>query len=155
MKQKSPIKYHISSSVWSSIKHKYQEATLNSSWLLGNGRDINFWTDLWCGQPIVNTLNLPMEFHTCLKASIHLFINNSSWNIPQIFYHRFPNMQDIIEKDIIPAMERDDQFIWNHSRDGDMTFKEAYQFQCKVGQNILWAKSFWNIVIPPSKSFMV
>jgi hypothetical protein len=155
MKQKSPIKYLISSSVWSSIKHKYQEATLNSSWLLGNGRNINFWTDSWCGQPIVKTLNIPMESHSSLKASVHLFINNSTWNIPHIFYQIYPFMQDIVEKITIPAIERDDQFIWNHSHDGDLTFKEAYQFQCQAGQNISWAKSISNIAIPPSKSFMV
>jgi len=96
-----------------------------------------------------------MDLHSSLKASVHLFINNASWNIPQIFYHRFLHMQDVIEKITIPTLERDDQFIWNHSHDGGLTFKEAYQFHCKAGQNISWAKSIWNIAIPPSKSFMV
>jgi len=111
MKQKSPINYHISSSVWTSIKHKYHEVIHNSSWLLGNGRNINFLTDSWCGQPIVNTLNIPFGMHSSLKASVHLFINNASWNISQIIYHRFPNLQDVIEKVTIPAIDRDDQFI--------------------------------------------
>lgn len=40
--KKCPISYHISSSIWSSIKHQYLEVTLNSTWLLEDGANINF-----------------------------------------------------------------------------------------------------------------
>jgi len=54
LQRKSPISYHIFSSVWSSIKHKFSEVSQNTSWNLGNGQFINFWKDSWCGEPLVN-----------------------------------------------------------------------------------------------------
>jgi len=39
--------------------------------------------------------------------------------------------------------------------DGSLTFKDSYQYHSNVGLNISWAKSLWNISIPPSKFVMV
>jgi len=82
MKNQKPINYHISSSVWSGIKHKYSEIILNSSWLLGNGNDINFWTDSWCGVPLVTSLNISPGIHPYLLSPVSMFINNFAWNVP-------------------------------------------------------------------------
>jgi len=155
LKHKTPVNYHIISSVWSSIKHKYNEITSNSSWLLGNGNDISFWLDPWSGEPLVKILNIPTSLHPSLKAIVNLFINNKSWSIPENLIQMFPSLQGIIKPVSIPAIERDDQFIWSHSHDGNLSFKEAYQHHCHIGQNMSWANSIWNIAIPPSKSFMV
>ena len=155
LKNLTPIRYHISSSIWNGIKHKFNEVLHNSSWLLGNGEDINFWTDAWCGQPLVDVLNIPSDLHPFLKATVNMFINNASWKIPQYLYQNFPILQGIIEKITIPTVARDDQIIWNHSHDGNLSFKEAYEYHYNVGQNISWAKNMWNFAIPPSKSTMI
>jgi len=128
---------------------------LNSSWLLGNGNDINFWTDSWCGSPLASTLNIPNDLHSSLKALVSQFIINSAWSIPPNLLQIFPNLQSFIDDIVIPINDRDDQFIWNHSHDGGLSFKEAYQFHCNAGQNLAWAKCIWNNAIPPSKSTMV
>lgn len=41
------ISYHVYSSIWSSIKHKYGEILDNCQWKIGNGANIKFWTDPW------------------------------------------------------------------------------------------------------------
>ncbi|GAU26383.1 hypothetical protein TSUD_221100 [Trifolium subterraneum] len=48
-----------------------------------------------------------------------------------------------------------DEFLWNHSHDGNLSFKDAYLFHCQEGQQISWAKSIWNPAIPPSKIFLL
>jgi len=39
------IRYHIYSSIWSSIKVEHEEVLLNSSWNIGNGQKLDFWKD--------------------------------------------------------------------------------------------------------------
>jgi len=68
-----PISYHISSSIWSSITHQYTEVTSNSSWLLGTGADINFWSDSWCGAPLTSALQIHPAIH-CNALFIYLII---------------------------------------------------------------------------------
>lgn len=39
------INHHIFSSLWSTIKHELPVIKDNSTWLIGNGKHINFWHD--------------------------------------------------------------------------------------------------------------
>jgi hypothetical protein len=82
LKGTTPISYHIFSSIWSSIKHKFHEICNNTSWQVGNGEAINFWSDPWCGDPLVFSLNIPQHLHSLLKDKVKDFIENESWNIP-------------------------------------------------------------------------
>lgn len=43
----NPIPHHISSSIWSGIRHVISSILENIAWLLGNGLRINFWTQKW------------------------------------------------------------------------------------------------------------
>jgi len=104
----------------------FNELKSNSSWLLGNGIDINFWTDSWCGTVLVVALIIPSDLHAPLKASVSQFIISNAWNIPQILLQMFSNLQSYFEDIVIPVNDRDDQYIWNHSHNGDLSFKEAY-----------------------------
>jgi len=61
----------------------------------------------------------------------------------------------MIDKTTIPIIQREDRFIWNHSHDGDLSFKEAYLYHCTPDQNVDWNKQVWHASIPPSKSIMV
>ena len=155
MKNQQPVKYDISSSIWSGIKHKYSEVILNSSWLVGNRSEITFWTDNWCGEPLVSTLNISAIIQPLLKSFVSNFINGFTWNLPTSLVQIFPNLQSIIDKVYIPVVEKDDQLMWKHTHDGNLSFKDAYQYHCEIGQNISWAKITWNKSIPPSKYLMV
>jgi hypothetical protein len=55
----------------------------NSIWLLGNGADINFWLDNWCGVPIAEQLDIPNHLRRSLSASVSDFISNGQWSIPR------------------------------------------------------------------------
>jgi len=54
-----PIKHHIYSSLWSSMKEEFKDINNNTFWLLGNGNKINFWNDCWCGAPLSQALQIP------------------------------------------------------------------------------------------------
>jgi hypothetical protein len=58
-RQRRVILYHVYSSLWSIIKDEYEVILYNAVWLLGNAKDINFWSDSWCGWPLVEQFNIP------------------------------------------------------------------------------------------------
>jgi len=54
-----PISYHIHSSIWSSIRFEFENTNEQSCWGIGNGENVSFWNDNWCGAPLSTTFNLP------------------------------------------------------------------------------------------------
>jgi hypothetical protein len=155
LKGSNPISYHIFSSVWSSVKHKFYDICSNSSWQVGNGEMINFWLDPWCGDPLVHSLNIPQHLHPLLKAKVKDFIDNNRWKIPTCLLLAYPALQSLTDNIIIPLREKEDKFFWKHSHDGDLTMKDSYSFHCFDGQHLSWTKTVWNLYIPPSKSMVV
>ncbi|WJX52536.1 hypothetical protein P8452_38639 [Trifolium repens] len=155
LKGAKPISYHIFSSVWSSIKHKFHEVCTNSSWQIGNGESINFWSDPWCGDPLVVTLNIPLHLHSSLQAKVKDFIENKSWKIPVCLLFAYPDLQSFLNNVTIPLCEREDRLLWKHSHYGDLSMKDSYSFHCLSGQLMNWTKIVWNVSIPPSKSMVV
>lgn len=63
IRQRTPISYYIQSSIWPGIKSCIQTVLANVSWQLGYGKLINFWTDTWLSQPIVNILQIPEKIY--------------------------------------------------------------------------------------------
>jgi hypothetical protein len=127
----------------------------NSIWLLGNGENINFWLDKWCGDPLVEQLHIPVQFRHSLSSSVSDFIFNGHWNIPSQLSTMFSNLNSIVSKVLIPMEACNDNFLWKHSDSGDLELKQAYIFKSQHVQDLHWAKQIWNIAIPPSKSLMV
>lgn len=82
IRNKKAIVHHISSSIWSSAKHKLPTILSNSSWQLGNGESINFWCDSWCGETLTSACNIPSQFHDSHQSNVAHFIHNNSWRVP-------------------------------------------------------------------------
>lgn len=149
------IKHHISSSIWNGIKDKYSEILFNSSWLLGNGDNINFWLDHWCGTPLVSQLQIPENLHCSLNSKVSMFIVNGQWVVPQILQTHYPQLQQIINQIDIPLVSKEDEFIWNHTVSGSLSLKDAFLHLSVAGQHLWWSKLIWQVPIPPARSLMV
>ncbi|GAU40165.1 hypothetical protein TSUD_292700 [Trifolium subterraneum] len=135
-KKSKPVSYHVSSSIWSGIKHKFPDISLNCSWQIGNGEMVNFWTDSWCGEPLIDSLNIPQNLHHRLQASVSCFINNTSWQIPISITMAYPSIHHYIEQVTLPMLPKDDNYRWIHSHDGNLSFKDAYKYHCHPGQQL-------------------
>ncbi|GAU23976.1 hypothetical protein TSUD_327770 [Trifolium subterraneum] len=149
------IKHHIYSSLRSGIKSQDQFIAQNTRWLLGNGNSINFWLHNWCGTPIVNFLQIPQHLHSHLMARVSDFIINHQWFVPLDLQAAYPTLLPYLNQFDIPLEDKEDKLLWIHNSHGDLTLKDANLFFTNPGQKVNWAKSVWNIVVPPSKSFMV
>lgn len=58
MRAKNHIRYHIFSPLWISMKGSIDEVKFNSSWFIGNVRNIKFWLDRWNGSSVVDFLGI-------------------------------------------------------------------------------------------------
>jgi ribonuclease HI len=148
------IKHHIYSSIWSGIKDELEVICDNSVWLVGDGSNINFWLDSWCGDPLVDQLHIPAQFRNLLSAKVSDFIVNGQWSIPTQLSSMFSSLSSIISTVSIPMESTQDTFIWKHTDNGDLELKQAYDFKLAQVQELHWARLIWNADIPPSKSLL-
>lgn len=100
----------------------------HSFWLLGDGANINFWTDKWLSQPIVNLLDIPQQYHNSLKAVVKDFITDFTWNIPSRLASLAPYVATKICQMTIPLLLDTDSLVWQASTDGNLTLKLDYDF---------------------------
>lgn len=154
LKGRNFIRYHIYSSLWSSIKAENEVVLQNSSWNLGNGTLINFWRDNWCGQPLADSFNLPTFIADNLQAKVCDFIQDYHWNIPDSVSVIFPAIKQLVKQVTIPKFCAEDKRIWTSNISGILSFKDAFLHKTPAAQQFHWAKTIWSPDIPPSKSML-
>ena len=154
LRNDKPVAYHIYSSIWSSVKNEYPLITDNTCWLLGNGENINFWSDSWCGNPIGDSFNLPPNITLHLSSKVSDFISNFEWVVPPEVQLKFPQLVNLLNQICIPKVHMEDRLVWKHTSTSFLSLKEAFTHKISTGQNRHWAKLIWNQDIPPSKSMM-
>jgi hypothetical protein len=151
----SCITYHIFSSIWSGIKNEFNVVLENSSFILGNGMDILFWTDTWCGDvSLADLLHIPAHLHSNLVARVSDFIKNYQWSIPDALDQLFPLIKQVVYMVTIPLEDKSDCIAWNLLDSGCLTLKEAYIFKSSHCPQLHWTKVTWSKDIPPSKSLV-
>jgi ribonuclease HI len=154
-RKRNIIQHHIFSSIWSSIKEEFAVIRENSVWILGNGRDINFWQDSWCGKPLVEQLHIPHQIGQSLSSTVSDFLHNGQWILPPQLSLMFSNLRSIIHNVVIPLEDFQDKLLWKHSDSGALELKHAYSFKVQQFQDLQWAKLIWIPDIPPSKALLV
>lgn len=122
------ISYHIGSSIWLGIKSYFLVVKQNLAWQIGNGANINFWTDQWLNAPLVDILNIPPHLHDQLITKIKDLIGNGSWCVPPFLFHCFPVLENAVRQVILPAEACNDQAVWKLNSSGQLTFKDAFLF---------------------------
>lgn len=83
---------------------------------------------------MVNLLRLPASVHPALQANVSAFIQNQSWSIPAALSAKFPSLIREIEQVVIPLIQKEGQVIWKHTDNGEMCFKDAFNFLRSPGQ---------------------
>lgn len=84
MRNKHPTLAYFSSSIWPGIRTFSQTVLHNATWQLSVGGSINFWTDKWLSDPIVNLISLSKHLYGSLSASVKDFSQDGNWVIPLV-----------------------------------------------------------------------
>jgi hypothetical protein len=114
------IQHHIFSSIWCSVKDEVSVLKENCTWLLGDGKDINFWNDSWCGPPLLDQLSIPDHICKSLTASVSDFIVEGNWVIHSQLSIAYPNLYSIISQITIHLVVAKDKLLRKLSDDGDL-----------------------------------
>lgn len=87
-----PCSNYIRSSIWPGLSQFLQSIIDNCCWKLGTGMQINFWSDRWLSQPIVDIMRIPSDMQCSLTAIVVDFIENKAWCIPAALASNCPNI---------------------------------------------------------------
>lgn len=154
-KKNGVVSYHISSSIWPGLKSLLSTVQHHSSWQIGNGLNINFWTDCWLEKPVTDILNIPAELHGNLKTKVSHFLRNGSCQIPNSLLQHFLVLCNDWLNITVPNDPVPDKRVWSYSSSGQLSLKDAYMFLFLAGNSLSCFKSIWKSCIPPSKSMLL
>jgi len=127
----------------------------NSFWLIGNGKQVNFWTDNWCGEPLSYVYQINEHLVSQLPTKVCDYIQNFQWNIDDNLHNIFPNLRNLASQVTLSASDTPDVIMWEHTPNGELSLVDAYNFKNQHSPKLPWTSQVWNRDIPPTKSFMV
>ncbi|KAL2340501.1 hypothetical protein Fmac_008441 [Flemingia macrophylla] len=128
----------------------------DTGWIIGNGKNINFWNDNCClDKPLSEELGLPEEIASKLTAMVDKFVDSFDWSIPEAILTCIPFLQGALLKISVPRPNSIDQSVWRHSSDGHISLKLIREHLNNGDQTIFWGKNIWNSWTPPTRSCLV
>jgi hypothetical protein len=117
---------HISSSLWHSLKPHVYTIYAHSTWTIGDGKSIFFWTNKWLHRLIVNLWNIPAHLHNTLNMRLEVYLWEGRWNLPDFFLQKDPLLHQLISSLALPSVPTANQLNWTKSTNGLLANKLAY-----------------------------
>ncbi|KAF6148125.1 hypothetical protein GIB67_011900 [Kingdonia uniflora] len=75
--------YYKKSSIWTGLKEALVSVKANSKWIIGSGKDINFWRDCWGSDiAIIDLLDIPANIWKHCTTKLSQIIHQNSWSAP-------------------------------------------------------------------------
>lgn len=94
--------YHIRSSIIPAVKCHLSAIKDNTTWILGDGKSINFWNNKWLDKTLADILHIPDSVAKSLQATVSDFIINGHWSFPQALLDIVPNLPNIFKNIQLP-----------------------------------------------------
>jgi len=88
LKNGHPKSHYLVSSILSDMKQYINLVLENSTWSVGNGQRIHFWTDKRLESSIVRQWNIPQTIILTLKMTVVDCIVEGKWRLPAFIVHR-------------------------------------------------------------------
>lgn len=139
LRKNKVIKHHIFSSIWFSVKNETLIIRDNSTWILRNGRYINFWYDTWCDIPLILEIGETMVDEYLPVISL---IIDHYWNFSNCYHDILDFLQVRIRNCHIPFDLQPDKRIQKNSLSGVITLKSTCEFKRNLGA----CKDWWHWV---------
>ncbi|KAG7533030.1 Ribonuclease H-like superfamily [Arabidopsis thaliana x Arabidopsis arenosa] len=143
------------SSTWRSVGVGIREVVLPGlAWVLGDGKNIRFWTDKWLyNEPLLESavVSLPAGYEDVRVSD--LWRNGTGWVLPEIMPYVSANtrlkLAAVVLDNVTGAKDR---LSWGESLDGEFSVKSAYALLTRdtsPRQNVeKLFKSIWGVVAP-------
>ncbi|XP_058746523.1 uncharacterized protein LOC131619448 [Vicia villosa] len=105
------------------MKASLEDVKNHSSWLIGNGGKIHFWTDSWNGSDVVTSLFSNAGTQPHLKDKAATYIQNRQWSLPRDIQVMFPMLVNLLSNIHLSVVEKEDFLVWTPATDGILTLK--------------------------------
>lgn len=138
IRESKPVSYYVQSSIWIGTNQYVPIAMNNTGCIIGDGKNINFWSDVWMDESFLELLNVPISLN--LKAKVADFIYNGKWSFPSFIHEGFPAVVRSAQQVVLPLAPDEDKPIWKNSETGVLTFKEAYFWFRPIRDSCPWGK---------------
>ncbi|KAF6146391.1 hypothetical protein GIB67_040319 [Kingdonia uniflora] len=132
------INYKKHSSIWNGLKEVIAAVEANSKWIIGLGRDIDFWRDCWGSEvALIDLLNIQPEIwkHCISKLSQIIFRND--WSAPQAIVD-FLNTQGIDLNSLSLNNTDQDIRVWKHHPQGIFSVYSAFDVISSHRPKVWW-----------------
>ena len=102
-------------------------------WIIGNGKDINFWTFNWAFPFLLfNFLNDQQKFQVNLQDMVSDYITNNGWDSHKLLSVLDHDIVNKIKGIPIPLNTSCDKFIWDPASNGNFSIKSACWSQMMI-----------------------
>jgi len=125
LRGRSCIQHHIFSSLWSGLKNEYNIVKDNTVWLIGDGKNINFWFEYCNGDPLVETLNLSTDQANSFPPKLCSYIHGFHWRIPETLLQQFPSLTLLNSQVTLPTVTKPDKLLWKLNGTDYLTFERS------------------------------
>ena len=143
------------SSTWRSVVMGIREVVAKGhSWVIGNGRDIKFWTDKWLSrQPLMGEVlgDLPEGYENITARE--LWLDGGGWDLSRISpYISDERRLELVAVVVDTVSGVKDRLAWGEVPNGQFTVKTAYDLITRDNtprqqmENLF--KSMWRVVAP-------
>ncbi|XP_058781014.1 uncharacterized protein LOC131655124 [Vicia villosa] len=153
-RNRKALSYNIQSSLWKGLKEWYTTVLEHNTWVIGNGKMINFWLDNWSGEVLASKFKVPDCFHPNLKVTVADCWNNG-WAIHTNILTALPNLLNSIRPFFVSGLDFPDTLAWNANENGILTIKDAYKMLKKPSVSSNWSLLPWDYDSAPSQSMLV
>lgn len=128
LKDSTKHKNH-TNTVWKNIKVGWKSCNTCLHWLVGNGENINLWTDAWIpnSPPLRSLISGPLTQYEA-DRKVSSIIENGLWSLNSLPFNLHPHLTSLIQRihlSRIPNLQ--DKPFWSLSKDGCFSTSSAYQ----------------------------
>jgi len=111
-------------------------------WKVGNGRNINFWTDTWCAdKPLASTLGLDCGPLSDAELRVSDFITpEKQWDTAKLQQYLPPDLIQRVHSIPLPYSNVTDSFCWGLTGSGEFSIKSA---TWKAHENLGYIQPPW------------
>ncbi|XP_026451639.1 uncharacterized protein LOC113351959 [Papaver somniferum] len=146
-KTKNWLEYYKKSSIWPGIKWVAADVFEHSRWLVGDGKNISFWNDIWIkDKPFKDIFPENAIMLQNPKMKVAELIRDGEWKIPASFLEFFSTSE-------LPVIDnKEDRRIWSATTSGKFTVASASDCIRKKYHSVHWAKIVWHKSVHPNVS---
>ncbi|KAF6151186.1 hypothetical protein GIB67_037394, partial [Kingdonia uniflora] len=139
-KEEAPIQYTKKSLIWTGLKEVIVSIKDNSKWIIGSGKDIDFWRDCWGSDvAITKILDINPDIWKHCNAKLSQIIRHNTWAAPPEIVDFLVTIAIDLKSITLNNLDTDIR-VWKHCSHGNFSVHRAYHQISSHRPKVWWFK---------------